>query len=475
MKSKGVSDPLENQPVKQDDSTSFQNWKRLLDLALLYASKSGSVIVGVFVLPWYQRLLGPDAFGLVALILSLQAFLLMLDLGTSTLVGRDVAIKKNVQDHLPTWRAAVSLLHIVYSGLLILAISVNVFFDATLPTLQVVLCTVLFWALTVQNVGQSALLAKRKYAVAGSIQVVGVLGRAAITIFALTNISAELETFLLAQAFTAVAQMIVTSWFCRQALAQENPTFDIKTLHSQIVCIARRGAPLVLFGLSGAAVLQLDKVIIPMFVTPAALTPYFLASALCLTPISVLAGPVNQYFFPGIIESINSRDVEQTLKRLKRLIFVICTVVAIPSLLLWLGRESIVNMWLHHQPISSEVVQYVKILLPGIALGALGYVPYNILIAHEDYRTHSFLSAGLTTITLVSTALAAAFASILVVCWIYACYHILAVVLTWWRASYLISSTSDNYANRSAYFALELIMVIFGAAVILVYVASDLY
>ena len=474
MNPKSVSDQIENRPVKRDDSASIQHWKRLLDLGLLYASKSGGVIVGVFVLPWYQRLLGPDAFGLVALILSLQAFLLMLDLGTSTLVGRDVAITKNARGHLLTWRAAVCLLHIVYSGLLILAISVNVFFDSPLPTLQVVLCTVLFWSLTVQNVGQSALLAKRQYAVAGSIQVVGVLGRAAITIFVLTHVSAELEKFLLAQAFISVVQMMVTSWFCRKALAQENQPFNIRMTHAQIVAIARRGAPLVLFGLSGAAVLQLDKIIIPMFVSPAALASYFLASALCLAPISVLAGPVNQYFFPGIIESINNQDAEQTLKHLKRLIFFICAVVAIPSVILWLGREPIVNMWLHQQPISSEVVRYVEILLPGIALGALGYVPFNILVAHEDYRAHSLLSAGMTVITLAATALAAAFGSILVVCWIYSSYHALSCVMTWWRASYLLAPTSDNYATRSAYFAITLIAGIAAATATISYSVSNL-
>jgi O-antigen/teichoic acid export membrane protein len=468
-----VSDQIENQPVKQDDSASIQNSKRLLDLGLLYASKSGAIIVGLFVLPWYQRLLGPEAFGVVALILSLQAFLLMLDLGTSTLVGRDVAILKNTQGHLITWRAAVSLLHIAYSGLLIINIFVNIFFNVPLPHLQVVLCVVLFWSLTVQNVGQSALLAKRQYVVSGIIQVVGVLGRAAITILALTHVRADLEIFLMAQAFTAIVHMMITSWFCRQALAQENQLFNIKMHHSQIVGIARRGAPLLLFGLSGAAVLQLDKAIISVYISSAALTPYFLASALCLIPISVLAGPVNQYFFPEIIQSINNHDTRQTLKRLKMLIFFICIVVAIPSIVLWVGREFIINSWLHNQSISSEVVRYVEILLPGIALGALGFVPYNILVAHQDYRVHSFLSAGMTVVTLSATILAAAFGSILTVCWIYASYHTLSVVMTWWRAYYLVAPSKDNYVIRSAYFALALISGVASFAVALSFIINN--
>jgi O-antigen/teichoic acid export membrane protein len=302
-----------------------------------------------------------------------------------------------------------------------------------------------------------------------------VLGRAAITITALTYISAELETFLFAQALTAVVQMIVTSWFCRQALDLENQPLHIITLQSHIWELARRGAPLVLFGLSGAAVLQLDKVIIPIFISPTALTPYFLASALCLTPISVLAGPINQYFFPGIIESINRQDTKEVLNRLRELVFAICIVVAIPSTILWLGREPIINIWLHQKPIASDVVRYVEILLPGIALGALGYVPYNILVAHEDYRAHALLSAGMTIITLSAAALAALLGSVLAVCWIYAGYHILSAVITWWRASYLVGSISDNYATRSANFAIVLLAIIISATVVFTFVASNFF
>lgn len=467
MTSKSNSEMARKGMLCVDNMVSLRNWKRLIDLGLLYASKSGGVIVGVFVLPWYHRLLGPEEFGAVAMVLSLQAFLLMLDLGTSTLVGRDVAASLDARGNVVTWRAAEWLLHIVYAILLLVALSVNVLIRSPLAPLQVFLCIVFFWSLTVQNVGQSALLAKRRYAVSGSIQVVGVLGRAAITLIALTYISAELEIFLAAQVFTSVAQMMVTSRFCRRVLNSTDQPVDVNTLRDRIFELAKRGRPLVLFGLSGAAVLQLDKVIIPFFVSPSALTPYFLASALCLTPISVLAGPINQYFFPDIVESVENAGSDQIFNRLQKLILSIGVVVFIPSLILWFDRDSIISMWLHQQAITSEVVRYVQVLLPGIALGALGYVPYSILVAHEDYRVHSILSAGMTLITLLSTAVAAAFGSILTVCWIYASYHSMSAVFTWWRASYLVKPPSDNYATRSARFAMVLIVIIIAITVAL--------
>lgn len=433
----------------------LRNWRRLLDLGLLYASKSGALIVGVFILPWYQRLLGADSFGAVAMVLSLQAFLLMLDLGTSTLVGRDVAATDDSQAHQATWHAAELLLHIFYAGLLVVALIANTLCGAPLPTIQIVLCIIFFWSLTVHNVGQSALLAKRRYASSGCIQISGVLGRAAVSLAALTYIKADLTTFFVAQAATGVAQMIVTSWICRKALGPASPLLDRSAILRRTKELAYRGKPLVLFGLSGAAVLQLDKAIIPVFISPAALTPYFLASALCLTPISVLAGPINQFFFPSIIGSISKGDTAQASAQLQKLVFAICVAVAIPSAVLWLGREPIVNIWLHHQPIAFDVIRYVEILLPGIALGALGYVPYNILVAHQDYRAHAGLSLAMTTATLLATALGAAWGSVMAVCWIYAGYHSMSAAVTWFRAHQLEPASPENYATRSATYALK--------------------
>jgi O-antigen/teichoic acid export membrane protein len=442
-------------------------YRAFVNVGLLYASKSGAVVVGIVVLPWYQRLLGSEAFGVVAMVLSLQAFLLMLDLGTSTLVSRDVAANDAAHSSVVVWRGAELLLHGAYSVLLIVAIAVNISVGAPMQGLDIALSVLLFWALTVQNVGQSALLAKRQYAIAAGTQVVGVLSRAAVTLSCLSWIRADLSVFLAAQVITAGIQMVVTSWLCRMVLiATPRTTVAFRTMVQSAKDLAIRGKPLVLFGLSGAAVLQLDKVIVPIFLSPSALTPYFLASALCLTPISVLAGPIAQYFQPTIIRSIGAGDATTAQQNLQKLTVAITCTVAIPSALLWLGRDYIIGMWLHQQPIAADVVRYVEILLPGIAIGALGFVPYTMLVAHQDFRAQASLSAAMTIITLMATAFAAAIGSVLAVCWIYAAYHSLSTVVSWLRSIRLQPAPPQHYATRSATHALLLIAGIFATAAV---------
>jgi O-antigen/teichoic acid export membrane protein len=379
-------------------------------------------------------------------------------MGAFTLVGRDLAIS-NPQESWVTWRAAELMLHCIYAIFIVGALCALFLTSSDLPPQQVILCVVLFWALTIQNVGQAALFAKKKFALAGGIQIVGVLFRAALTLVALTYFGATLENFFLVQATAAAGQMLVTSRFCESILSFKGLERDTRVVRRRLSDLLWRGRPLVLLGISGAAVLQLDKVIIPLFLSTAELTPYFLASALCFTPISVLAGPINQYFFPGIVNSINQKKSEETLQKLKQLILAIFLGVAVPSAILWLGRDAIVNAWLHHQPVAAEVVKYVEVLLPGVALGALGYVPYNILIALEDYKMQAFMSASITLATLSATVLAASSGNVLAICWIYALYHSLSAVASWVRASYLIEASATNYAVRSAHFASMLLLV----------------
>lgn len=65
---------------------------RLAPLLILYASKTGALVVGLLILPQFSKLLGPSLFGVVAVILSVQQLLLTLDLGMSVVVGRELAL-----------------------------------------------------------------------------------------------------------------------------------------------------------------------------------------------------------------------------------------------------------------------------------------------------------------------------------------------------------------------------------------------
>lgn len=435
--------------------------RQALDLAMLYASKSGAVVVGVFILPLFQGLMGSAAFGVVAVILSLQAFLVAMDLGMSVIVGRDIATSDDVAASLAAWRNAETLLHTAYAVLLPLALTLSALgIPASMSKWQILGCLVMFWALTVQNVGLNALLARRRYVPAGLLQTAGVLLRALVTLLALRHVRADLDVFIGTQALCSIGQLLATRWLCRL----EFPNTDARRMRwtrgAEVRLLAVRGRPLMLFGLAGAAVMQLDKVIISSFVSSSALAPYFLASALCLTPISVLGAPIAQLFQPRLIRAIAAGDTPVASTLLQRFVLAIVCAVALPSSILWAYRNEIVGAWIGDQRNAAQVAHYVSILLPGIALGALGHVPYVILLAKQDFRFQARASTAMSVITLIATYAASARGSVEMVCWIYAAYHGLSTVVSWLRCIGLQPPQPHHYATAAALRAVAVLSLI---------------
>ena len=410
------------------------NRRRLIDLGLLYLSKSGAILAGLLILPFFNSQLGPDLFGIVALILSLHAFLLFVDFGMATMVGRDLAIAETTAlQRYATWRAAESVISLFYLALAAIALIASWLWGGMLSSLEILSCSLLFWALTLQNIGQSALLARHQFAVTAVLQITGVLVRHGLTALMLLWIAPTLTCFIVTQSVVAVVQMLLTRWRC---ILELKPTtsklvlFDI-SIRAKDMLLA--GRPLMVFGLAGAAVMQLDKVIISGLMSPRELGPYFLATTFCITPISVLAAPVAQFFQPRLVNAFSGADPVAMQSTINKYIGSLALFTLIPAGMLWLLREPLIGLWLRHADHTTLVVQYSTLLLPGVAIGSLGYIPYSILIAKQDYGFQARLSLSLTVITLFATLVAALQNSILTVCIIYALYHSISTVSSWLR------------------------------------------
>jgi len=423
-----------------------------LDLLMLYMSKGGTILFGVLILPQFSRLLGSQQFGIVASVFALQSLLLVLDLGMATIVARELAsAHTSEQDHRIVWIRSRKIIVAFYAALTLAGLVIVGVAPLQLSLPEVLLALALFFILTVQNVGQAVLLARRQYLKAGAIQFLGVTFRGVGTLAAIRYVSADLTTFLTCQVLCAAVHMIITDKACRTALCSPGLDQD-PTSWRHCAAMAAKGRSLMVYGLAGAAVMQLDKVIISYFSSPSSTTHYYLATSLCLTPLSVFAGPVSQYFQPRVIKAITEERQTLIEKEIAPFVRIITLVTIIPTALLWLARKPLITLWLRDTTHLGLVSAYCAVLLPGIAVGALSYVPYTILIAKQDFHFQSVASAILSTLTLALATIAALFGSIMSVCWIYAAYHTVSTLVSWARCVHLQSKESSRYAT----FALRL-------------------
>jgi len=404
------------------------------DILLLYASKLGAMFVGLYVLPIYREILGGYTFGVVAVIFSIQTFLITFDFGVSTIVMRDLASDKTKSSCREIVLGGQLVLHFVYILVWLIGCLVVKMVSLRISVIEYSLVTLFFWAMTIQNVNHSALMAQKYYARSSIYQIVGTALRAAFTLTVLRFCGANLTVFLIGQSLIAVVHAYMTTRACcneRTPLAQ---IVKQNKIAQSAFSVLKRGRHLIVFSLAGAAVMQLDKVLLSSTNPPETITPYFLASVFCLTPISVFGGPLNQFFQPIIINCISNQNGFAFRRQLIYLTTSIILIVMVPSIVMWLGRETLLYIWLRQPEEVGIISRYVKILLPGLAFGALGYIPFTILTACQDFRWQARASAVMTVVTLILTGVAALYHSIETVCWIYAGYHVISTVVTGVRA-----------------------------------------
>jgi O-antigen/teichoic acid export membrane protein len=441
------------------------SWQGAGGVLMLYAGKASGVLVTLLFIPLYNRVLGPEQFGAAAVILSLQALLLMLDFGLATLVGRDVASGHG--SRIEQWvriRDAERVLLGFYVVILLAVLAAQpAGLFAHVSPVTLVCSVLLFGFLVLQNLHYCVILASREYTRASLVQLVGNLARAGATALVLCTYSASLEAFVTVQALCALLQAVGTRAQAAALLghtAGETCAQGSSGSWQGALRLLRRSAPLALFAAAGAAVMQLDKPIISAYMSSASVGPYFLAMTLCMVPTSVLAGPVTQYFQPKVLEGMAKNDPALAGQTLDRFTYTLLAVTLLPCCVIWLLRGPLIGLWLGNHPQKLLVAHYVEVLLPGVMVGALGYIPYTLLLAIQDYRFQGLLSCALTILTLVGAAFAAHAQSATGVAIVYALYHVGSTVLSWGRSIYLDSTRAFGLRSWRTAFALLLVVAL---------------
>lgn len=410
--------------------------KGLVDLAMLFFSKAGGVLVGIIFLPLYSHLLGVDQFSILVVILSIQALLLMLDFGVATIVGRELAIESEPIEKIKTYFSSIAFLSLIYIVVTILYFIVHGFFGYLneVAVESVLLAFTLFLTSVLQNVITTALIAVQKYKSASAIQAIAVLIKAIFTLLVLKYVTPSVNNFLIVHCSLGVIHVLILHRFFIGIEIFKDCREGKKITLAGIRKVAASGRPLFLFGVAGALALQADKLIISHYMSAAEVSAYFFAMTFCMTPLAILGGPITQYFQPKIVSAVTDIKNEKIFYLVKYFVIAMIAVVFSVSLFLLLFRDEILHLWLRSFPFIPLVSKYVAILMPGLAIGALGYIPFVFLTSIQDFNFQARLSVVLT-VTLICCVFIGSWLNRLdFVCVSYAVYHSCSTILSWGRS-----------------------------------------
>lgn len=423
--------------------------RHALDLGLVFAARTGGVVSTLLFVPAFASLLDAAAFGVVSIILSLQALFLVFDLGFSTLFGADIGANRSNREALTRIRRDLLRAETILTGaVLIVALATALW--AVIVTgspwraLAIVLAGLLIGSQVLLNLAQASLNALGRYRVNSALLVVGTVARGGVAVLALKFIAPTILAFVSAQLAVSIVHLLVTRYAVHKVLpapcGQQKATLLTVTA---LLDLCRRGGPLMLYTLAGAAVMQLDKPIVAAFFSLADAGRYFLATTFALTPIAVIGGPLYQYFFPKVAGAAHSGHFE--LVRLARTfqILTVCAVTA-PTVVLVIYCPAWLAYWLPHTPYREEIASLARILVAAAGIGATGYLPTALLLGAGERVFIAKLSIFMTCATL-TLAVAAGYASDLrIFAGVYAAYHISVCILLW-RRVYRYFTPADFY------------------------------
>ncbi len=411
----------------------------LADFLSLFAGRVGGILVTLFFIPQYNRLLGADVFGAIAVVLSLQSFFLMSDLGLATLISRDAAVARNdpVALSAVAWmrRRAEAVLTLLAIGLSALAILPPL---AGLPVpwsigsgVNAAMIALLIMTLVATNIVQLSLNALGMYRAGAGISVAGALARGIATILVL-RAAPSLLAFLQAQLVMAALHFAAARWVLERRCA---PSMEGERLLDRLAMaqLLRRCLPLMLYTLGGAAAVNLDKSIISAFISLEVAGAYFLATTYALVPVGILSGPINSYFAPRVAHARHAGDAASEYRlALTFQLVLMCTVVG-PSLSLAFQMSDWLMLWLHDAGQVTRIMAVAPILLAGGALSATGYYPTTYLIAAEDNSYLARLSMIAAAGVLVAAPLFASRLDLAGVAWSYLAFYAVGFAGLWLR------------------------------------------
>jgi O-antigen/teichoic acid export membrane protein len=415
----------------------------LFDIAALFAARASGVLIALVFLPLYARLMPVADFGVVAVVLTLQAAIQVFDLGTSMTVSREVA------RHDATWtvrrQRAQRLLVVSERGLWLLYAGAGAVFTSWSvwssgteawsghSWLTVVLAVGFGLFTILQNLFGSALVASQRYVMASTTQVFGGLGRAGLTVAVLLGLTPTLHVFLAVQTVCLLVHYLWTRHLAMQVLARGTRE-QVAVSSRHWIYMMRESLPFMLLSAAGAIATQADKPIIAAVVSAAAVAPYYLASTYALAPVAVIAFPIAQYFQPRLIGAEARGNIAGSQKVARQFAMMLMIAVAAPVAALLLLAPELTAVWLHGVPRASEVAQLSHALVVGAAASSLTFVAYVLLTLGKDASFMARAGAVLTALTVPAYVAAAWKFGADAVAVVGMVYQVVMMAVFWWRA-----------------------------------------
>jgi len=356
----------------------------------------GSFLIAIFqfiTIPFYIKLLGKDAYGLVGFYSTLQAVFIIFDLGISATFNREMAKASSQEGSgqyannlFRTFEVLYWLIALVV-GLLVITLSSFIanhwIGDKVLPQdvkLQsVIMMGVLLlfrWPIALYTGGLFGLQQQVSYNI---INLIAEFTKALGAILLLYFYNSDIRIFFVWQIVISALVLFVLRLVLKHKMppASEKPVFNFGLIASL------RKFTLGMSGISLISILvyEADKIFVAKLTTLALLGIYTTTSSVA-SSLSRFSSPLGQSFYPRIVQEVQKNNSIEVAKLFKNASQLMAVLVSPVSLLIFFFSKELLLLWTKNEEFSAIGADLLKMFIIGNLAVTFNAIPYILQLSY---------------------------------------------------------------------------------------------
>jgi O-antigen/teichoic acid export membrane protein len=369
-----------------------------------------TALITFAVVPFYIDYLGIEAYGVIGFFITLQSVLLLLDMGLSPTVSREVARTGAAGSFL----RAANFLHSVAIVYWILAIAIFAAFLPLAPLIATywldprqfdaseISSAVLLMGLVIavrfpHSIYRGALIGAERLVLANTINMVMITVSSVGAILVLALINSSLVVFFLWQAICGAALTFLMHRAAWRTIVPEKDREEKKPLRFEkqaLQKVWRFTAGMTVVGIGGVVLLQLDKILISATLPLEDYGAYMVA-ALAGSVFSAVFMPVFNVIYPRMVALVESQDTAALISLYRKGSRALGIVLFPLSMVLGVYSEPFVALWTGDHALAEKVAPLILCLSVGFAINGVMHFPYALQLAYGRPRIALYNSVAL--------------------------------------------------------------------------------
>lgn len=384
--------------------------KLFVNVVANYIGQVYIAIVGIAVVPIYLSKLGSEGFGLVSFFTLLQSLLVVLDLGISSTLSREVAILKSKAGYLPVFKKILKFVIIAFLIVAVLIIgSINFSKEIIATKWLNTSGTNLFlveYSLSIIGViialrwcagpFKSVILGCEEQIKFNIINTIVATLRFVIVIPVMSFYGNNVKVFFTYQLLAAIIEFVLfllLSIFCFKKIEKEvkEDTHSSFTheFYSEIKRVGKFSCGIALTSAAWIAISQSDKIILSKFLT---ISDYgmFSVAATIAGGILILSTPISQAILPRMSSLYSDGDLDGLYNVYSLASKGVISLLAPISLVMAANSELVLSVWTGNNVIATHSADVLTCYALGNLFFAIAAFPYYLQYAFGQIRLHVY-------------------------------------------------------------------------------------